>query len=378
MANLFDYLKSKGHLSFEEAPFNHVDSLILSRLSYLPFEEIVPTFVDQSISIEQAAELFFTSQDANKEVIMRADPPLLENLVTSKRFAQLQLSGYVNQIDLIDEKQFAALVIRIHAELVYISYRGTDLSLAGWKEDFNMSFSSAVPSQKEAVDYLNHAATKLKGKFILGGHSKGGNLAVYAGAFCRPDVQERVLFIYNNDGPGFNEQVLSSEGYQRVAKKIKTFVPQSSIVGMLLQHETNYSVIYSKQIGLMQHDLFSWQIEGDDFVYLDQVTEHSRFIDQTLKTWLMEIEPEEREEFFDTLFAILVATEATTLVELTANWYTNARILLKSFRDLDEEMRQKMQEILNLLFEAAKQNLPFTLPKPELFKHLRDRIEKMP
>lgn len=378
MSNLFDYLKWRGDLSFQQTPFNDIDSLILSRLSYLPFDAIVPDSFITSLTIAEAGNRFFQSENAAEKIIMRADLPLLSDVAASDRFANCGLCGYVNHVDLDDEKQFAALVIKISPGLSYISYRGTDLSLAGWKEDFNMSFATSVPAQEEAVRYLNQVRQHIPGKLILGGHSKGGNLAVYAGAFCEPETQNRIIAVYNNDGPGFDVSVLESAGYQRIAPRIKTFIPQSSVVGMLLQHEEDYYVVHSTQSGLMQHDLFSWEVNRDQFVLLDRVTDQSKFIDQTLKAWLATSSIEQREQFVDTLFSILEETGASTLKELTSNWHKNARIVLRSLLDMDDEMRQHLSQALNLLLQAARQNIQFSVPKPRVmgisqrFKHKKD------
>lgn len=363
MANLFDYLRKRGNLSLKEAPLNDIDALILARLSNLPFDGIVPENFANSISISQACHLLLQSDEALKNVIMRADIRFAEALRNCERFAKLTMCGYTNQLDTKAEKQFAALVIRIKPELSYVSFRGTDLTLTGWKEDFNMSFCTSIPAQEEAVRYLNQVALELPGAFIVGGHSKGGNLAVYASSFCQQAVQTRLVAIYNLDGPGFNSNVLDSPGYARIANKVKTFIPQSSVVGMLLQYEEDYMVIQSRQIGLMQHDLFSWEVDGDQFVYLDEVTGRSKFIDRTLKTWLASLSLEEREQFVDTLFAILEETQATTLRELTANWQKNAAIVLRSIRELEDEMRQNLSHALGLLVRAARQTVQTRVPK---------------
>lgn len=367
MANLFDYLKWRGDLSFEQAPFNDIDSLILARLSYLPLDGIAPSAIEGEITVASASEKFYQWDEAKESVIMKADFQLLREVAASERFAKMVLCGYSNQVDLKAEKQFAAMAIRISPLLCYISFRGTDLTLAGWKEDFNMSFCTPVPSQTEAVRYLNKVAQALPGKFIVGGHSKGGNLAVYASSFCESQVQNRIISIYNNDGPGFDASVLDSSGYMRIADKIRTFIPQSSVVGMLLQHEEDYYVIHSKQRGLMQHDIYSWEVDKTQLVYLDEVTDQSKFLDHTLKTWLKALSPEDREQFVDTLFSIFEATDATTLKELTMNWHQNARTLLRSVRDMDEDMRQNISKALGLLLDAARKNVPkpkFLTKKP--------------
>ncbi|NLL49552.1 MAG: DUF2974 domain-containing protein [Firmicutes bacterium] len=357
MSNLFDYLKWRGDLSLEQVPLNDIDSLILSRLSYLPFDGIAPSSLASTITVAEAAEQILQREDPEEGLIMKMDLPFLQEIAESQRFAKLGLCGYTNQVDPDAEKQFAALVIRLLPGLSYVSYRGTDLSLAGWKEDFNMSFCTPVPAQIDAVRYLNDVADAVPGTLCVGGHSKGGNLAVYAASFCRPEVQDRVRFVHNHDGPGFDSSVLASDGYQRITQKIRTFIPQSSVVGMLLQHEEDYYVVRSSQVGLMQHDPFSWEIQRDQFVYLDEVTDQSKFVDRMLKSWLTQLSPEQREQFVDTLFSILQETNATTLKELTLNWHRNAGIVLKSFREMDETMRQNLHHALGLLLEAAKENV---------------------
>lgn len=363
MANLFDYLDWRGDLPFSAVPFNDIDSLILSRLSYLPFDGIVSSCLDDKITILEAGKQILASEESLEQIIWQEDIPLIQELVASERFSPLNLSGYVNQVDLAKEKQFSAIVTELDPHRHYVAYRGTDLSLAGWKEDFNMSFTTPVPAQEDAVRYLEYVGSKLKGNFIIGGHSKGGNLAVYAGAFCSPELQKRIITIYNNDGPGFDSTILQTEGYQNIRAKIKTFVPQSSVVGMLLQHEEDYYVIHSTQIGLMQHDLYSWQVDRDNFVYLDQVTDGSKFIDETLKTWITSLEPEQREEFVDALFSIFEHTEVSSLKELTENWYGNSKLMLKSIRNMDETMRSSISKTLRLLFKAARQHVTLPLPK---------------
>lgn len=374
MANLFDYLEWRGDLTLGQAPFNDIDSLILSRLSYLPFDHVVPASLQSRITIAEASKLFFASEEASVRAIMKDDIHLLKAVAASDRFPDMNLMGYVNQVDFEDEKQFSAVVIEMDQDFFYVSFRGTDDTIVGWKEDFNMSFTTPVPAQEEAVRYLERIGNTLPGRFIVGGHSKGGNLAVYGAAFCPKEVQDRIAAVYNNDGPGFDAAVLESEGYQNIRHKIKTFIPQSSVVGMLLQHEEEYIVIHSTQIGLMQHDLYSWEVVRDQFVYLDTITDSSKFIDRTLKTWIANLDPEQREQFIDGLFSILEQTNARTLKELTENWYSNARVILKSFKDMDESMRQTMSETLSLLFKCAKQSMSISIPKPRPF-HFGERKE---
>lgn len=367
MTNIFDYLKWRGDLKISQAPFNHVDALILSRLSFIPFEDIVSGNPTQEITISQAAHTFFSTEVSINYIFTDQDVRLLEALMNSARFKDMGLSGYVNEIDYKTQKQFAALLINVGNHTHFISYRGTDNTLVGWKEDFNMSFMTPVPSQVSAVHYLEKAAEAISGYIRTGGHSKGGNLAVYAASFCSRQVQKRIIEVYNNDGPGFDSEIIGEEGYATVCGRIHTFVPQSSIVGMLLEHEEDYRIVHSTQSGLLQHDLYSWEVIGNDFVYLDTVSNQSRFIDRTLKDWMQQMDASQREQFIEAIYSIFNETNAKTLDELTSNWYKNASIILKSLKNMDAPLKQFTSETLSLLIKSAKQNLlMLTSDKPSL------------
>lgn len=362
MANIFDYLKWRGDLTISQAQFNNVDALILSRLSYFPFEGVVIADPLDKVAIGRAAAVFLTLEKPEGEVNMPQDIELLKVLAKSKRFKDMYLSGYINEIDNETQKQFAAIIIDTLDNSHFISYRGTDNTIVGWKEDFNMSFMAPVPAQMHAVRYMEEAAKIIPGHIRAGGHSKGGNLAVYAASFCSAPVQERIVRVYNNDGPGFNASTISEEGYAAVRGRLQTFVPQSSVVGMLLEHEEEYMIIHSTQIGLLQHNIYSWEVTRDDFIYLEKVSNGSRFIDGTLKDWMSGMEPEQREQFIDAMFSIFRDTDAQTLKELTSNWYKNAQHVLRSLSNMDESIKQVVSKTLHSLIKSAKENLHIFKP----------------
>jgi hypothetical protein len=367
MATIFDYLTWRGDLTFQQAPFNTVDNIIFSLLSYLPFDGIVPDPRENSaVPLSEAAERMQAVYAAPEQGFMfKEDPLLLSALAGSERYRNLKLTGYVNHIDISREKQFAALTILTGARSAYIAYRGTDDTLVGWKEDFNMSFSPEVPAQSEAVFYLELMAKRLRRRVLrLGGHSKGGNLAVYAAASCTPRVRRRIAAVYNNDGPGFHPSVIAGKGYRLIRDRIYSFVPQSSVIGMLFEHDDDYTVIKSTQTGLMQHDVYSWEVTHNDVIPLDTVTQGSRFIDRTLKEWIYGLTPAQRKGFIDALYEILSATEAKSLAELTANWLKNARIMIQSFSSIDGPTRDLISQTLAALLRAAKNNLPALWPGP--------------
>lgn len=362
MANLFDYLFWRGDLRLQQDPFNEVDNLVLATLSYLDFSGIIDSNFRQSLTLAQAAKRYqqLHSQDKRPNHGMnfiRNNQRLLAEAAQSVRFGDALVLGYMDRLDMEETKQFAAVTFVLSDGTAYLSFRGTDDTIIGWKEDFKMAFLPQIPSQADAVVYLEHAAAALEGGLRLGGHSKGGNLAVYAAVFAVEATQNRVLQIYNNDGPGFSRTVLESAGYQNLLKRIVTYVPQSSIVGMLLEHEEAYIVVHSNQMGIMQHDFYSWAVERNRFICLDTVTESSRFLDRTVRDWLMVIGVEERAVFLDTLFEILEATGARNRAELTAQWHKNAIVILKSLKHIDEPTKEMMQQVLSCLWEAAKKNL---------------------
>lgn len=363
MANIFDYLKWRGDLTVEQAEFNDVDSLILCRLSYIPFDDFeIPEKIENAITIFETAAKFLRSgkveqYTANGDIMLQDDIKLLREAASCERFKHMKIFAYVNQIDMEDQKQFSALSICVSPNLTYISFKGTDNTLVGWKEDFNMCFKTPVPSQIDSVVYLEQIAAAANTKLWVGGHSKGGNLAVYASSFCRPDIQERILHISNNDGPGFDQSVLESPGYRNMLNKIRTYVPQTAIVGMLLLREESYTVIHSTQNGFFQHDVFSWEVEATGLVCLNEVTRESQYIDITLKAWLQGMTNEQRELFFDTLFRVITSTGAVKITDFSENRLMKARLFLTSLKNIDEPTRRMIRELMGALFKTARDNI---------------------
>ena len=379
MSNVFDYIAWRGDLSFAQSPFNEADSLILCRLSYIPFDGIAPADFHETISLADAAarclhgapfageDRLPAEADAAPHFRLADDARLLAALAASPRFSGARLTGYVNLFDPAEEKQFSALTICLADDLPYVAFRGTDGTLVGWKEDFNMSFRTVVPAQRDAVQYLCAASDVLPGRLRVGGHSKGGNLAVYASAFCGEEIQSRIESVYNHDGPGFLSEVIGREGFQRVLGRVRTFVPQSSVVGMLLQHEEGCSVVHSTNTWLLQHDLYSWETAYNGLVPAAERTRSSRFIDSTLKAWLTQISPEERGRLVDGIYTALSASGAVTVADL--NRPKTAVAVLREMKKLDEPTKAVLQQAVELLSVSARENLPVVL------EHMRKEKE---
>lgn len=364
MANILDYLDWRGDLTLAQDPFNEVDNLILAELSFVNFVGIVPGPGEgDAVPLRDAAAAYF-AEAAGRPIDMgvlvpNQIPELLRRTAAAPRFRDMQLSGFVDHLDPERAEQFAALTVACGDGALYLSFRGTDDTLAGWKEDFYLSCMKEVPAQKKAVEYTETMARQYpRVRLRLGGHSKGGNLAVWAGVFCPPAVQRRIRSVWSNDGPGFHDDILSLPRHVRLAERIHTIVPKSSVVGMLLEHEEDYTVVDSSQQGLMQHDGFSWEVRGPGFVRLHSVTRQARLCDQELRSWVQGLSESRREQFIDSAFAVLEASGAQTLTDLKSDSFKAAGAIIRALKDLDKETRDALLKFVQILFRS---NLRMTL-----------------
>lgn len=355
MTSLFDYLKWRGDLSFSQDGFHEADGLVLSAISYLPFEYAAES-IAESQKLKDLCKSLLKVPEIEKKVLLKDDVKLMKQILKSERFGELEVSDYVNEIDEDTQAQFSAIVVKFSEKDSAVVFRGTGDTLIGWKEDFNMSFVCPVPAQKQAVEYIERVAPK-KGSLILCGHSKGGNLATYAAAFSKKRIKKRIVSVYNFDGPGFHEDIVSSESYKEISPKVHTFVPQSSIVGFLLGREEAHSVIHSAQIGFFQHDLYSWEILRNGFSYLDETSRSSQFVDSTLKEWLKGMDYKKREQFVEAMYSLISDIDAKTVKDMGENWFSNVRAIVKAAKNMDEETKDAVSLALKSLFEAAKQTV---------------------
>ena len=363
MANVCDYVKWRGDLNLEQSEFNEIDNLILSRFSYFPFDNIIKE--NEIVTIKELSERF-KKQDVSKlPILWKDDVDLFPLMGESKRYGEMNATKYVNKIDVEQEKQFSAITILMPDNTIFVSYRGTDNTIVGWKEDLNMSFKSHIASQISAKKYLEMIAVEYPDKKIrIGGHSKGGNIAVYAATFVSNEIKDRIINVYNNDGPGFCDDVIETPEYQEMIKKVHTYIPQSSVIGRLMNHREKYTVIESVQKGIMQHDLYSWEVLGKAFVTLEEVTNESEFVDKTIKEWLENVEPAKREQVIDVVFDILNTTDAQTMKELKNNWFSSAKTMMASYKNIDKDTKDMIWQTLNELFKVAKDNVLFRQQKP--------------
>ena len=361
MANILDYLDWRGDLTLSERPFNEVDNLILAEICYLDFSGFAPaSFAVQTVTLQDAANAYFAAHPTTDMGVLVPDqiPVLVERAAKTARFGDIRLLGYVNCIDEETQTQFSAMTMLLPDGSAYVAFRGTDDTIVGWKEDFNMAFTPEIPAQKYACAYLQQAAKALPFRpLLVGGHSKGGNLAVYAAVFCGQPVQKQLTAVYNNDGPGFYTSLLPLPAHRAVSDRITTILPESSVVGMLLAHEERYQVVRSTQIGLMQHDGFSWLVKGERFEHLTELAEGGRIMDQTLKSFLQALTGPQRVQFVDTLFAILTCTDASTLTDLKEGGLKTASAMVKALQSLDKPTRKALSDTLRLLLKSGARSV---------------------
>lgn len=357
MNNIKDYLDWRGDILLNESHFSEVDNLILCELAYLDLSKIIKK---KKMTLGEALTLYLEKtkeQEILNSFTLSQNPiPFYQALAKSPRFKDLLIIDYANVFSKKEEKQFSAITFKLNYNTIYVAFRGTDNTILGWKEDFNLSFLQEIPSQIEAMNYLNRTSFLYK-NILVGGHSKGGNLAVYAAVKCKKKIQKCIKHVYNNDGPGFLEEFTNSIEYINILNKIITIVPESSIVGMLLTHKGNYKVVKSSAIGIWQHDALSWQVLNNNFITKEGLSETSIKVNETISGWLQGITKEERELFVNTLFKILENNEINTVDDLSKIKLYKIPGLLKSITKIDPKSKEIMLLLLRNLVKEAKKNL---------------------
>lgn len=353
MSNILDYLAWRGDLPLERDPFNSVDALLLSCLSYVNFADVAPGIGEGEITLEEASDRFFKLHSeeelAQDKSFISFAPSMLKALADSERFRKAYLLNYVNDTDISREIQFAAIEINTSDGASFISFRGTDDSIIGWKEDFNLSFMT-VPAESEAVTYLKKVTEGDTNKVRIGGHSKGGHLAVYSAAMAEDKLNSRIENIYNFDGPGFNRDAIESEYFRKIQGRVLKMIPESSIVGRLLINTTEPVIIKSSETGIMQHNPLSWQLEGKEFETCDFTDIISDLFDETMTKWIDEMSFEERKTFVDELFSVFEASGCENLSMLTKVGVKGTKAMIERMKQIRNDSGEKVRTLMKMFF----------------------------
>ncbi len=366
MATVADYLDWRGDIPFSADPFNEVDNVLLSLFAYVDLEGVVED--GESVSIKEACRRYFTlhtrEETASRDSYVRLVPFLMEKAAGTRRYAETVLHHYVNIIDADVDEQMSAMTFDLEDGTGYVSYRGTDGSFVGWREDFNLAWMRQTSGQKHAADYLNRIGELSDRPLRVGGHSKGGNFAVYASAFCDASVRERILEADTNDGPGFIQEVAESKEMEEICPKIRSLVPDESLFGLMMYGIYGHEVIKSSARRVFQHDAQTWQVVGNRFERAEKgLTEASILLDKTLTGWVANVEPKQRKKFVDFIFDVLDTSGADTLAELHQNRIRNFAELIRAAHGMDKERRNQFSEVLSVLAKNGKSVLVSELKK---------------
>lgn len=363
MANAIDYIDWRGDLSFDVSPFNEVDNLLLCRLTSLDFTGIVPA--DGEMPLAEAARLYFErygDEDRRLGVLLApGSVTMVKRMLQSARFSRLVLADYENRVDERRELQFCAVTVLVPDGTAFVAFRGTDDTLVAWKEDFYMGSMRTVPAQEEAAAYLCRAAWRYEQPLRVGGHSKGGNLSVYAAMSAPEEVQARLLDVYNNDGPGFRDSVGGTEGYRRIKERIHTILPQYSLVGVLLKTDDDFEIVESCETGISAHNGFTWQVKGRRFVRCVDFPFRTRVFSEAMRGWTEDLSYDERRELTDLFFGALESTGARTLTDLTAQKLRKAAAVTRELLSREENramLADKFELLLREYIASAKKELP--------------------
>ncbi len=375
MADFFDYLNWRGDLSFEKVPFNKIDALLLAHVTYSIFDGVVPESFSKKKTFAQVARDFTKTADYEERInigflINKRTAELMFKCAECERYRNVQLCGFRNIYSEEKTEQFAAVTYIVDGKPV-IALRGTDDTITGWKEDFNIAWQDQIPSQKDALLYFKEAAEAFKGSFVLTGHSKGGNLVINTAVNCSKTLQKRIKEIYNFDGPGFSRDFFEQEAYKNVENKIFSFYPAFSVVGMIFHHPKNFEIVKSEGFAFWQHDAMSWQIMGAEFINEASFTDESKLFYKAFNEWIDKLDNSQRHTFVDTLFGILEASGAKTNSDIEKEAVKSTAKMIAAYAELDKARRKEMLKILKLFKNVIADDIPIFKPLVLLKNNLR-------
>ena len=371
--DIFDYLHWRADVPLSVSPFNDVDNLILCELVYTDFAEVVPND-GSAVSLTEARDRFFAVH-TREEIRERARysytaraPLLMDAMLEGVRFAELKLCWYEAVTDKDETAQFAAVTFLLPDGTAFVSFRGTDGTVVGWKEDLILSYRSHTQGQIRAADYLCRVCAMTDFPVRVGGHSKGGNLAVYAAAFAPEGFYDRLIRVYNNDGPGFREEVRMLPGYRRIQSKCVCVVPDTSVIGLLLESDCLRRVVRSNASGLAQHDGFSWEAGPTEFVPA-QLTKTGAYLEKAVDTWVARQDDQTLRSLVDSIFTLFEATGEDTFHSMTTQKRRTAELMMTALRGLPKEKQRELLQATGQIFTssgaAAKTRLEESPGNPE-------------
>jgi len=364
--NIYSYVDKYGKYTFEEEPFNEVDNLVFASLSYLNLKGIVSK---NKVSLNEVGKQYFEIHPGKprETFIVKKAIKLLRYIKDTKRYKDLFLYNYVYKKG--KEEQFCAVTIEINKKLVYVSFEGTDHLISGWREDFMLTYKFPVKSQIRAINYINRYFLFSSKRIILGGHSKGGNLALVAGMYANNFIKRKIINIYNNDGPGLLKEQFESDNYNSIKDKLIHIIPSYSVVGLLLHHSNNYITVRTLKKGLFSHDLFTWVVEKNKFMR-KELDHFNRSLSIEIIEWLNKYELSERERFVKAMFDIFDRSGIQSTLDVIENKKLIINFINKS-KEVTEIDKQMLKDFINMIIKC------FTdVKKQEIKTFIETKINK--
>lgn len=371
MAHLIDYLEKVENLTFDQEPLNILDKVCINEIGYLTYEKwLTASDLKKSINLHDFAE----GKELNPDysfMVTKERVELAEAIVRSRRFASLSLSNYRSVLDKEVEKQFAAMIFSL-SELDYhqLVFRGTDDSVIGWKEDFQLTYSREIPAHRSAMTFLEDHLPNLSGRITVSGHSKGGNLALYSAVQSSTALREKIAELLLLDSPGLMKSLLEKPSYQELKAKMIVIRPQDSVVGVMLYWDRPAQLVAAEGIGFAQHNALTWEVDltTNDFVYEDQPTELSQRLEETFQEWIEALPSQELKQVCDLVFDTILDSGIESLDDIGIQALPQIGQMLQGFGNLSDKQKNVLQDGFNqLLWIFWKSgNKKSSLPKLEL------------
>lgn len=375
MKNILSYIKNEGNRTFKDYPFNEVDSLILSQLSYLEFDGVIPKLCEDVFEPKAENKASYDLIEEEKSVFLKDIPghpdfnnmfnifwmadkeeKLISLAAKSKRYGDIKINYYKEVFSEDSDTQFAAVTYILPDESMYVAFRGTDATLLGWKEDMKIGYSKPIESQKLAAEYMNFVSRMNDYPIRTGGHSKGGNLAIFASMMCEVEARIRIIDIYNHDGPGFRPEIIENSAYSSLTDRIHKYIPKSSIVGIIFEND-DYDIVESYGMGALQHNAFSWKVENGEFVRCERKFFTKEATDQTINEWIYSLKEEELDVFVNSLYDILTVKDAKTIEDLKKNPFKSFTAAVNKYKELSLDNQEILEEIFKRMRNIYGENV---------------------
>lgn len=377
MKNIIDYVREYGKEDCYERPFCETDALVLSRMVYFRWSKSVPGLLQDSAGVRLSDIYKELDHDFvyKQELYPENDGILLKEMAESVRFGSMICNYYSEETDEQLIMQFGAMLCQMEGALPIILYKGTDRTIVGWKEDFYMAFSRPISGQQVAAWYLNEVAQRIDGKFMVSGHSKGGNLSAFASMAAYPEIKERIDSIYSFDGPGFRPEILEEYDYNSIAGRVKKYMPHSSLVGIVLEGSKDYIAIRCEAVsGAFAHNPYKWIIENGTFVQAGELAKHSVIMHKSLNEWIMELDEQQFELMVDNLFGIFESTDEADFNSILSNWKSTSVKMMQTAANMDKEQWKNILAIIKALLEEIAKTSVNSMPKIDEIRQVEEKI----